>query len=81
MRVEPEETLHFCTNNTPDVVARQMVKDQERVAELEMWKESALDVLNAINLQAVGNELGVPLGAPVGPSILPGIRSLKAKIR
>lgn len=37
MKVDQGETLHFCTENSPEVVARQMVKDQERLAALEAW--------------------------------------------
>ena len=51
-----------------------------QVAELKAWKESALAVLDGIDLQAVGQELGVKLGEAVGPAILPGIRTLKTLV-
>lgn len=49
-----------------------------RVVELKAWKESAQAVLDEIDLQAIGKELGVKLGDPIGPAILPGIRAIKA---
>lgn len=51
-----------------------------RIAELEEWKSSALDILNGINLQEVGKALSVGLGQPIGPAILPGIHSLRARV-
>lgn len=62
-----------------DGYAGQAATLETRVAELEAWKESALAVLNGIDLQSVGKELGLKPGADIGPAILPGIRALKSK--
>lgn len=51
-----------------------------KIAELEIWKAEATEVMNGIDLQAVGKELGVKLGEPIGPAILPGIRALKLRL-
>lgn len=53
---------------------------RDQVAALKDWKDSTTDLLNSIDLQTVGKELGVPLGQEIGPMILPGIRDLKAQI-
>ena len=44
---------------------------------LKGWKESALQTLNAINLQEVGKELN--LGTDIAPQILPRIQTLKTE--
>lgn len=50
------------------------------IHELQGWKQSALQVMNQTDLQAVGRELGLTLGANVPPNILPGIQKLKERI-
>jgi len=52
----------------------------ERVT-LLAWKAEAREVMDSIDIQAVGKELGVKLGRPIGPAILPGIRALKARLK
>jgi hypothetical protein len=48
-----------------------------QIKELQQWKDSALEVLNELNLQEIGKELNVKLGAAIGPEILPRILDLK----
>ena len=40
---EYQEALHFCMNNIPEVVARNMARDMIRVAELEACLRSIKD--------------------------------------
>lgn len=48
---------------------------------LREWKREAMEVLTSLNLQEVGDELGVKLGHPIAPEILPGIKALKQRLR
>lgn len=54
-------------------------KLKAKVRELQAWKRGALKVLNAIDEQAIGQELGLRVGDTVSASILPGIKRLKAE--
>lgn len=54
---------------------------KEEIAQLKVWKESALEQLNSVKLQDVGKELDVPLGVSVPSQILPGIIKLKIEKR
>lgn len=51
-----------------------------RERDLKDWKTSALDLLNKIDLQAIGKELNLPLGSDIASAILPSIRALKARL-
>ena len=50
---------------------------EARVTELEAWKDSAMQVMNAVDLQGIAKELGLPLGVDIPPCIIPGIRKFK----
>jgi hypothetical protein len=52
-------------------------KIMTKLAELEAWKESALNVLNGIKQQEIGKEIGLTLGKDIGPEILPWIKAAK----
>lgn len=65
----------------------QMRTASEQVASLQKkleiagaWKESALSVMNKVDLQEIGKELDLPLGTDIPPNILPGIRALQARL-
>lgn len=47
--------------------------------DLREWKRAAMEVLTSLNLQEVGDELGVKLGHPIAPEILPRIKALKQR--
>lgn len=52
----------------------------DKVADLQAWKESASKVLNNLDLQAIGKELGVQMGKDVSTEVLPGIKKLKEQM-
>jgi|GEM_PF-4438446 len=56
-------------NNNPSELLKQN-------KELQDWKESALDVLNKIQLQKIGSEIGLELGDDISDKILPFIQDL-----
>jgi hypothetical protein len=62
---------------TPAELRADLQRNRAKIAELEEWKASAMGVMNGIDIQAVGQELGIGLGEDIGPKILPGIRALK----
>lgn len=45
--------------------------------ELRVWKESAMSVMNGIDIQEIGKEIGAKLGTDIGPQILTWIRTIK----
>ena len=49
-----------------------------KVDELTRWKESALKVLNALDLQELGKELVIGLGEDIASQVLPKVKELKA---
>jgi hypothetical protein len=70
-----------------EIYSEKLVTEQQAHAttrreleELAGWKQSALSVLNKIDLQKIGDALDVPLGADVSDKILPGIKSLQAQL-
>lgn len=56
-----------------------ILEQEERIKELEAWKESALSVMP--DMQAIGKAIGVGLGQSVHEKILPAIKRLKDMIR
>lgn len=50
---------------------------QEELQQLRDWKESAMRVMNEIDLQECGNVLGVPLGQSISTEILPGLKKMR----
>jgi hypothetical protein len=55
----------------------QLTAERALSAELKGWKESAMDVMGKVNLQACGKALGLTLGSDIAPAILPGILRLQ----
>lgn len=53
---------------------------QARVVELEQWKREAVHVIQGLNMQELGKEIGVPLGKQVTPEVLPSVKQLKSRI-
>lgn len=51
------------------------------LSELIEWKNSAIAVLNEINLQAIGKELNIPLGESVSKNLLDKIKTHAEKNR
>lgn len=47
---------------------------------LRRWKREAMQVMAALDAQAVGKELGLRLGTDVSSQVLPGIKRLKAQV-
>lgn len=52
----------------------------KEIEQLKRWKESAMEVMNDINLQEIRKILNVKLGEDIPVKILPAIKSLKAEI-
>jgi len=48
--------------------------------ELKAWKEEAMEVMNKLDLQAIGKELQIPLGSEISSQVLPGIKNLKSTL-
>jgi hypothetical protein len=69
-----QEQIHH--DNT---LAMQKERDEARkqLAELKDWLESAISLLNKIQLQEIGGEIGAELGEDVSVKILPAIEKLK----
>ena len=53
---------------------------RDRIAELEAWQDSSLEVERQWNVQAVGAAIGADIGSEIRPQILPAIARLKAHI-
>lgn len=53
---------------------------QEELQQLRDWKESAMKVMNDIDLQECGKVIGVKLGHDVSPEILPALKRLRAAL-
>lgn len=64
-----------------DLVRDAVDARDKKIEQLEAWKEPASQVMNQIDLQAVGKELDVPLGEGIAPHILPGIQKMKDGLR
>ena len=60
-----------------DVLTTEIMFLRERNEELSAWKESATQVMNDLNLQAIGDELGFKLGSSIAPQVLPAIKKMK----
>jgi len=58
---------------------REIEELRRKVGELERWKAEMLAVYKALDAQAIGEELMLPLGTDVFPCILPAIKLLKAR--
>jgi len=54
--------------------------EDDELEDLRRWKAEAMQVLASLDLQAIGNEIGLSLGTDIGPQILPYIRTLKTFI-
>jgi hypothetical protein len=54
---------------------------EKRCEELEAWKESAMQVMNAANFQEIGKLLNVPLGESIADKIVPAIKALRERLR
>jgi len=50
-----------------------------KTEELTRWKESAMKVLGAIDLQELAKELGIGLGEDIASQVLPKVKELKGK--
>lgn len=51
-----------------------VVEIQKEVQNLIEWKESAMNIFKEIDLQAIGNELKLPLGSSVSENLLNKIK-------
>lgn len=77
----PRTDANYLWSPGGDIVDADFARELEReIQELQAWKQSALQVMNQTDLQAVGRELGLTLGTDVSPNILPGIQKLKERI-
>lgn len=52
---------------------------QGELEALHRWKAEAMEVFNQLDLQEIGNELGITLGHSIADKILPYIKELKAR--
>lgn len=65
-------------NAFDDELAALKASKQAEIEALRAWKESALQVMNAINLQEAGKIMGLQLGSDISVHIVPELRRLKA---
>ena len=72
---DPKEAAAVCAHNYRTALFREVIPGE---GDLRRWKDEAMQVLNDINLQEIGKELGLPLGTNIGPQILPKIREYRA---
>ena len=63
-----------------DQMAKLFEALEAKLAALEEWKESALEVESKWDCQAVGRLLGVQWGSDIRSQIQPGIESLQAEV-
>lgn len=49
---------------------------QSQTQELTEWKESMMKVHSELDLQGIGNALGLPLGSSIAPQVLPKVKEL-----
>lgn len=75
-----EHDFYSCYNR--DNVTESMIDQiairyaQEQNKQLQEWKESMMTAHNELDLQGIGNELGLRLGSSISPQVLPKIREL-----
>lgn len=67
---------HYCS----EILVSRLTQAESELAELRSWKESAMIVLNQIDLQELGKALGFKLGSNVSPQILPAVIALKSEL-
>ena len=60
--------------NAIDKVAERYAQSQTQ--ELKEWKESMMKVHSELDLQGIGNALGLPLGSSIAPQVLPRVKEL-----
>lgn len=77
LKAMEEYAQQFQEQAPTDVLTTEIMVLRERNEELAAWKESAMQVMNDLNLQAIGDELGFKLGSSIAPQILPAIKKLK----
>jgi len=53
---------------------------EQEVEQFKAWKESAMTVMNNIDLQECAKVIGLPWGADISTSILPALKSMKAEV-
>lgn len=53
---------------------------RDEVVHLTAWKGEAKQVLNDLQLQALGRELGIPLGEEIAKQVLPRVLMLKVEM-
>lgn len=63
-----------------DRFSEQTAALQARLNELEGWKREAVHVIQGLNMQELGKEIGVPLGKEISPEMLPAVKQLKSRI-
>lgn len=82
--IQKLRSVELCMSAHPDNEAHSEFADRisdleeikTEVTQLLEWKESALKVMNNIDLQKVGKLLGVPLGQDISSQIIPSIEML-----
>lgn len=69
-----QEQIHY-----DNLLSMQKERDDTRkqLAELKDWQESAISLLNKIQLQEIGGEIGAEPGEEISVKILPAIKKLK----
>lgn len=73
LQSEMEDIARLCIQ----ILSRQIADLKAENFHLKVWKESALDIMNKMDLQAIGKEIGVPLGRSISEQVLPAIKKLK----
>lgn len=60
--------------NAIDQVAIRYAEEQNK--QLQEWKESMMTIHNELDLQGIGDALGLKLGSSIAPEVLPKINEL-----
>lgn len=76
LQSEMEDIARLCFQ----ILSRQIADLKAENFHLKVWKESALDIMNKMDLQAIAKEIGLPLGSSIPENILPAINKLKKEI-
>lgn len=78
--VEKVKSTHAKRVEAARKVIEEGCKMEAEIENLKKWKRAAAGLLDALNIQGIGKELGVCLGKPIAPEVLPAIRALKAEV-
>ena len=68
--------------NAMDIYAQHLLSEKEaEIKRLFDWKESAMNILNTVDLQECAKVLNLPLGSDIAKHILPALKAKEEAIK